>query len=338
MEKMIRFLVRQWKGEEIDPQTKLPDSGAGADAAALEKDVKKIWDSAGKYKEKAFEPDVDANWQKFKNRIHSAPLETEATPVRRLVPRYWWAAASIAAIALVSWLVFGQMGADSVIKTFATNSRQIKKVVLPDQSVVWLNSNSEISFDKNFNRRSLRNVKLRGEAFFEVQPNPARPFQVETPHGLIEVLGTSFNVRGLKIETQTEVQVMHGLVALMSKEQDSKRIEVPANFVGYISADAGRLNKEIVQNTKVFASAQVWRTRKINLEQRTLAEAQEIMRRYTDKRLEFSDPRLANCIFTWTLQLDKPEASLQLLAQSGNFRLEKTTSTVFRLEGKACPK
>ncbi|HOY16936.1 MAG TPA: hypothetical protein PLC89_06585, partial [Haliscomenobacter sp.] len=142
----------------------------------------------------------------------------------------------------------------------------------------------------------------------------------------------------LKIETQTEVQVMHGLVALMSKEQDSKRIEVPANFVGYISADAGRLNKEIVQNTKVFASAQVWRTRKINLEQRTLAEAQEIMRRYTDKRLEFSDPRLANCIFTWTLQLDKPEASLQLLAQSGNFRLEKTTSTVFRLEGKTCPK
>ncbi|MBK9488949.1 MAG: hypothetical protein IPO07_09215 [Haliscomenobacter sp.] len=93
----------------------------------MEKDVKKIWDSAGKYKEKAFEPDVDANWQKFKNRIHSAPLEVEATPVRRLVPRYWWAAASIAAIALVSWLVFGQMGADSDIKTFATNSRQIKK-------------------------------------------------------------------------------------------------------------------------------------------------------------------------------------------------------------------
>jgi ferric-dicitrate binding protein FerR (iron transport regulator) len=219
-----------------------------------------------------------------------------------------------------------------------TNKSQVKKIVLPDQSIVWLNNNSEISFDQNLNQQKVRKVKLRGEAFFEVQPDPARPFQVETPHGLIEVLGTSFNVRGLKTEPQTEVQVMHGLVALQGKEKKARRIKVPANFVGFISTSTGQVSKDLTQNKQVFASTQAWRTRKIKLEQRTLAEAQEIMRRYTHYRLEFSDPHLATCVFTWTLQLDKPEASLQLLAQGGIFQLQRTSPDVFRLVGKACPK
>lgn len=61
--------------------------------------------------------------------------------------------------------------------------------VLPDNSQITLNSYSEISFDQDFSNRF---VSLTGEAFFEVEKGT--DFQVETTHGIIKVLGTSFNV------------------------------------------------------------------------------------------------------------------------------------------------
>lgn len=334
MEKKIQVLVRQWKNGDVDPESERAD--AGSESSALEKELETIWQKAGNYKSTSFKPDVETNWKKFQSKIQENQT-LENTPVRRLIPRAWLMAASIAALLLTAWWVLNPNANSSEFKSLATNKRQIKKIELPDHSVVWLSNNSELSFDPNLNDSKVRNVKLRGEAYFEVQANPQKPFRIETPHGLIEVLGTSFNVRALKTEPQTEVQVMSGRVALMGKGENDQRIEIPANFVGYVPSVEKQASKSS-SNKNVFASTQIWRTRKIELSGRTLAEAQEIMRRYSDYRLEFSDPQIATCIFTWTFELDKPETSLKLLARTGYFHLEKTSSTVFRLEGKACPK
>jgi ferric-dicitrate binding protein FerR (iron transport regulator) len=63
--------------------------------------------------------------------------------------------------------------------------------VLPDGSQVWLNADSKISF-RQFERQGTRKIKLKGEAFFEVQKGG--PFIVEGENGTIAVRGTSFNV------------------------------------------------------------------------------------------------------------------------------------------------
>jgi transmembrane sensor len=331
MEKKIQFLVRQWKGEAADPQSKEEYPGNDADVS----EYSKLWDRAGKYKENAFEPDVEANWQKFKAKIQTGQPESVDVPIRRL-SAYWRYAAAAIVLLVGLWFVFKTNVTGLEETSVATNNQQIKKITLPDHSVVWLSKSSSISFDKNLDKNRIRTVKLQGEAFFEVNADALQPFQVETPHGLIESLGTSFNVRALNGEGQTEVQVVRGVVALRRKDLDEK-IEVPADFVGYIQAGTGKLSKEIVDSKEIFASTQVWRTRTINLETRTLGEAQEIMRRYSDYRIEFSNPGMANCIATWTLRLDQPEESLQLLEKTGIFRLQKTSKSNFRLVGKACP-
>jgi len=335
MEKKIKFLVQQWKNGDVDPESKRTD--AGSDASTLDKELETIWQKAGNYKSKSFELDVEANWKKFQSKIQEPPSQ-ENVPVRRLVPRAWLVAASIVALLVTAWWVINPNSTSGEFESVATNKRQTKKIELPDHSVVWLSNNSELSFDPNLKNSKVRNVKLRGEAYFEVQPNPKQPFRIETPHGLIEVFRSSFNVRALKAELQTEVQVMSGQVALIGKGDNKQRIEVPANFIGYIPAIQKQPSKALSNSNQVFASTKVWRTRKIELVGRTLREAQEIMRRYSDYRLEFSDPQLAKCIFTWNFELDKPESSLKLLAKTGNFHLEKTSSTVFRLVGKACPR
>jgi ferric-dicitrate binding protein FerR (iron transport regulator) len=240
-------------------------------------------------------------------------------------------------IGVAAWYLLSLDAPSADFQILTTDSRQIKKFTLPDQTQVWLSNNSELSFDPQLAKQNTRRVKLRGEAYFEVRANARHPFQIETPHGMVEALGTSFNVRALSMEPQMEVQVMSGRVALMRKTQLDQRIEIPANYVGYLSAMQPGRRAALNGKEKVFSSTAAWRTRKVDLTGRPLSEVQEIMRRYSKYRLEFADPRLANCVFTWTLQLDQPEASLQLLAKIGFFRLEKTSPEVFRLVGKACP-
>jgi ferric-dicitrate binding protein FerR (iron transport regulator) len=66
------------------------------------------------------------------------------------------------------------------------------KYILPDSSVVWLNSGSTIKYAVNF--ASNRHVDLTGKAFFDVTHDTGHPFSVTFPNGKVEVLGTKFSV------------------------------------------------------------------------------------------------------------------------------------------------
>ena len=64
-------------------------------------------------------------------------------------------------------------------------------LLLPDGSQVYLNHHSTISYDQNFNPRT---IYLDGDAFFTVVPSEST-FTVTTAYGDVEVLGTEFNVQ-----------------------------------------------------------------------------------------------------------------------------------------------
>ena len=91
-----------------------------------------------------------------------------------------------------------------------------QSIALPDGSVVLLNSNSELVYDKDFDDRL---VTMQGEAFFKVQKSDV-PFVVQTSNGKITVLGTSFNVKEDK--EQLEVEVETGSVEVKVDDQISK--------------------------------------------------------------------------------------------------------------------
>ena len=65
---------------------------------------------------------------------------------------------------------------------------------LEDGTVITLNKNSRLSYSDKYGKDS-RNVKLEGEAYFEVAKDPSKPFQVEMNGASITVLGTHFNVK-----------------------------------------------------------------------------------------------------------------------------------------------
>ncbi|MGK0362978.1 MAG: transmembrane sensor [Saprospiraceae bacterium] len=121
----------------------------------------------------------------------SAKTKAQATIIPRKTPilRYLVPIAAAAAIALVIFFNLPQTQSfDTLVKTEQALS---KNITLPDGSVVALNSESQIEYDKE-NWEKNRRIQLIGEAFFKVQKGAK--FTVETENGDVVVLGTSFNV------------------------------------------------------------------------------------------------------------------------------------------------
>lgn len=83
--------------------------------------------------------------------------------------------------------------------------------VLPDSSVVWLNSGSTLIYPEKF-ETNCRNVRLIGEGYFEVKRNTVAPFYVEAKDMLITVLGTTFTVRSYENDDIVETVLLSGSV------------------------------------------------------------------------------------------------------------------------------
>lgn len=126
-----------------------------------------------------------------------------------------WTTSSVAAVAL--FLITLQLFTPIHLlgdKELTFSSDETKKeVILPDGSHVWLNAHSSISYPKSFEKS--RNVKLTGEALFDVVNSGGEDFTVETSKIKIEVLGTTFLVND-RIDTDVAQTVLEsGAVSVM---------------------------------------------------------------------------------------------------------------------------
>lgn len=88
------------------------------------------------------------------------------------------------------------------------------QVVLPDGSKVWLNAKSSISFPSKFSSVS-REVKITGEAYFEVAKNKEKPFFVKVGQVTVRVLGTHFDIKAYEDEDVIKTSLLEGSVKIL---------------------------------------------------------------------------------------------------------------------------
>ena len=87
-------------------------------------------------------------------------------------------------------------------------------VILPDQSKVWLNAGSSLTYPVSFAKAKTRNVDLTGEAYFEIAKDKTHPFLVKTTKQEVEVLGTHFNINSYTDEPATLTTLLEGSVSV----------------------------------------------------------------------------------------------------------------------------
>lgn len=124
------------------------------------------------------------------------------------------AAVVIPFVFILSALLYIYQPTAKVEKDFVVTVKQGNRaqVTLPDQSKVWMNSNSKLIYRNGEN--NTREVKLIGEAFFKVVKDKTRPFIVSANNIHVEVLGTSFNVKARLGSDIIETSLVEGSVKL----------------------------------------------------------------------------------------------------------------------------
>ena len=103
------------------------------------------------------------------------------------------------------------------------------KIILPDGSQVWLNSDSKLSYGARFND-TIREVSLEGEAYFDVIKDKKRPFVVMTNALNIRVLGTAFNIKSYAQDATIETTLIRGMIEVRkNNEPATKKIVLTPN-------------------------------------------------------------------------------------------------------------
>jgi len=120
---------------------------------------------------------------------------------------------------------------------------QRTEVLLPDSSMVYLNSGASIRYPEKF-IGSYRNIELKGEAFFKVKRNIEKPFMVNSGHFKTTVLGTSFSVVN-NGDNDFRVAVKTGKVKVENRATQRQFILIKNTQVAF-NAATGRLEKSYV--------------------------------------------------------------------------------------------
>lgn len=153
-------------------------------------------------------------WNKIQSRLNEAPrAKAIAFSYTRV---YYMAAAAIVVMLGISAVL------QFYTKTWHTLGGQQMVVLLPDGSKITMHAGSEVVY-KPWQWYFSRDVKLTGEAYFEVQKGSV--FSVITPNGNTRVLGTRFSVYSRK--TEYSVVCYHGSVAVSSKQTSDELILKP---------------------------------------------------------------------------------------------------------------
>ncbi|QXP68255.1 FecR family protein [Polaribacter sp. AHE13PA] len=198
-------------------------------------------------------------------------------------------------------LFFGNQNKTAQVLKVTHLNEQVK-VYLPDGSLVVLNGDSSIEYPKNFND-TIRLVKLKGEAFFDVTKNPKKPFVIESGKITTKVLGTSFNIRETK--NTTEVVVNAGLVNVTSKQES---VFIKPNQKVIYKKNTNRLYKKEV-NAEV---TNLWRKEEVVLEKIKIEELVVELQKLYKIPFVFKTDNLKEEYF-YSLKLSKNETLDNLL-------------------------
>jgi len=103
-------------------------------------------------------------------------------------------------------------GGEMLYNTIRTPRGGQYQIRLPDGTKVWLNAATSLKFPVSFKGADRRDVEVSGEAYFEVAADKDKPFYVKSGQGLIQVLGTSFNVNAYEDENGERATLLSGRI------------------------------------------------------------------------------------------------------------------------------
>lgn len=243
-----------------------------------------------------------------------------------------WTALALGTAAAIALLFLTVSHFRTPRHTAETTIGAFQKLDLPDGSVAQLNTDSAL--DVAFTATERRVTIARGEVFFNVTKDPARPFIVTSGAVAIRAVGTAFNVR--QRSTSVDILVTEGRVrvddtrvgrsllpaAVSSVAPATEPPLLLAGELAIVPATAATPVKVERLSAPATQRALAWQERRLEFDAVPLAEVVAEFNRYNRQQLVIDDPALAAKRFSGTFRADGYESLVRLLEE--NFAVTAT--------------
>src|SRR5699024_10303140 len=268
--------------------------------------LKRIWEVPPK---EEMEVDARAEWMPFRKKVFgtdskaAAPISSKpaTSQERKRSGRgiMYWAAAATVLLAVGLAYLYGPKPVDEqeqpqlAMKQLTTQKGERASYILSDGTHIYLNAATKVVIPSNFGKQS-REVYLRyGEAYFQVAHKPGNPFTVYSREAFTKVLGTKFVVRAYPAQSNVQVVVEEGKVALGTNIHPNEPVAIlEQNQLGLLlEADHAQVSQ--VGNIDQYLG---WKSGKLIFNNTPFHEVQKRLERWYN----------VECTFSGTLIPDRP--------------------------------
>ncbi len=194
------------------------------------------------------------------------------------------------------------------------------KFRLSDGTLVNLNSGSKLIFPTEFSGKT-RNVELVGEAFFDVTPNPARPFIVKTSEINVKVLGTAFDLQAYPGTNMISTTLVHGKVVLERESDGISRqlAELRPSDRAVFRTDGKVINVSVEEDLDKYIA---WKDGKLVFFNDPIENVAEKLGNWYNVTVKINNNELKRYRFTATFTDEPIEQVLDLLSKSSPIKYQ----------------
>ncbi|MEQ1744500.1 MAG: FecR domain-containing protein [Saprospiraceae bacterium] len=329
---IVLLLHKRITGEITPAESAVLESwiGASAQNACLAEEYARIWAEASEHRKTDFHLDMDAEFGRLMARLNT----TEQRPPAKVITfgtKLLRAAAAVAFLLLATW-GYRELTAPAPTVLVENNlSTGSKLAELPDGTRVWLRQKAKIEYPVAFSS-SERRVQLVGEAYFEVAHQAERPFRVGLVHsGMVEVLGTRFNVRAETGTDEACVLVCEGKVRF-SPSRKTKGTVLTANQRAVFNRTTQNTRFNEVSNFNELA----WQTGRMEFDSTPLHQVLPDLEKHYGVRIELQDQSMGNCPYSALIREQNIEQVLEGFSLIYGFKVSKSAPDQYRLAGGVC--
>ncbi len=279
--------------------------------------------------------DVDSAWNKLHKRIEeegyattSAVQETGRHKLVRLKPNQILVrvAASVIFILAAGFILYAS-GVFSYLKYRTINvatltNEEIKTIVLPDGSKVYLNSGTSFSYPRHF-QNEVRQVSLSGEAFFEVEADKTNPFVIIANGALVRAVGTSFNVNARENEQHIDVFVESGSVELVEADNINNSILLESGFIGTLERNHLARTKSDDRNRIA------WKTKQMVFHNTPLSEVLDILYDVFKIEIIIKEPGIDTTRIVGEYNNDPLDDILEVICTQNHLKVDKLDNKIY---------
>jgi len=277
--------------------------------------------------------DTDAAWKRVKKQLgqhQGSRIQSPESSTKMLDPGSWSALRIAAGVIFLLGIGFvAYQWRDVPVETFAVTSDKVTvQDTLPDGSTAYLNKKSELKFEYDAKKKT-RTVKLKGEAYFAVKHDEAKPFVIETDEIIVRDIGTEFNLKSYPDQDTIEIVVTQGEVQFYTLKDEG--LNLKAGEKGIYS----KKSKEFYRIEKIDTNTLAYKTKVFSFNNTDLGAVVSLLNEVYDAHIKLLNKDLHNCRLTANFKEDNPDTIVEVIAETMGLTITRQGDEVL-LDGKGC--